>query len=151
MQGPTASIKEISARPKVAGEFQNSENVQFEFQGWCHPEHPLGRARRPKRPNSCGGDSSGFSVWLLIRKHVQMIIYSLSVAFDCSQYRETFAGVWNSDAVLPWMVCPTYFGGRTISRGEVMVVLQVGGFCVNNVQLLVSILYKYFLENITAD
>ena len=45
MQGPTASIKEISARPKVAGE--NLENVQFFFRvgvtlniHWAEPEDP---------------------------------------------------------------------------------------------------------------
>ena len=32
-----------------------------------------------------------------------------------------------------------------------MVVFEVDGSYVDNVQLLVSIQYKYFLENITAD
>ena len=63
---PCKSLPHLSKRFQPGARwqvsFRNSENVQLEFQGWCHPEHPLGRARGPKRPNSSGGDSSGFSV-----------------------------------------------------------------------------------------
>ena len=70
---PCKSLPHLSKRLQPGAGWQVDQKIgkstSLEFQGWGHPEHPLGGTRGSKRPNSCGGDCSGRSS--IIREHLQ--------------------------------------------------------------------------------
>ena len=65
---PCKSLPHLSKRLQPGAGWQVDQKIvkstSFEFQGWGHPEYPLGGTRGSKRPNSCGGDSSGLTLFM---------------------------------------------------------------------------------------